>query len=218
DLSWTKKIRHPGEFVKKGDELRVIVLSIDSDHRRISLGHKQITDNPWDVFAERFHVGTETEGKIVRIIDKGVIVEMPEGVDGFVPSSQLSFAPVRSIADFFHVGDALPLNVVEFDKEAKKIVLSAVDALKKKDAEAIAAYNAQHPVPNADKYVAEGNAPQIAPEELKAIDAVVADLNVETSPALVAEAVVEAAPEAPAAEAAPEAPATEAAPEAPAAE
>jgi len=71
DLSWTKKIRHPGEFVKKGDELDVIVLSIDSDHRRISLGHKQIGDNPWDVFENTFTVGKETEGTVVRIIDKG---------------------------------------------------------------------------------------------------------------------------------------------------
>ncbi|MBL7975590.1 MAG: 30S ribosomal protein S1, partial [Candidatus Kapabacteria bacterium] len=174
DLSWTKKIRHPGEFVKKGDSLDVIVLTIDPEHRRISLGHKQITENPWDVFAERFTVGTETEGKIVRIIDKGVIVEMPEGVDGFVPSSQLSFAPVRSIADFFHVGDNLPLKVVEFDKEAKKIVLSAVDALKDKDADVINTYNTAHPVPNADKYVAEGGQP-IAPEEVAAIAAVVGE-------------------------------------------
>lgn len=174
DLSWTKKIRHPGEFVKKGDELDVIVLAIDPAHRRISLGHKQITDNPWDVFAERFTVGTDTEGSIVRIIEKGVIVEMPEGVDGFVPSSQLSFAPVRNIADFFHVGDTLPLRVVEFDKENKKIVLSAVEALKTQGQEAINTYNAAHPVPNADRYVAEGaSAPTIAPDELKAINEVV---------------------------------------------
>ncbi len=158
DLSWTKKIRHPGEFVKKGDELDVIVLSIDSDHRRISLGHKQIGDNPWDVFENTFTVGKETEGTVVRIIDKGVIVELPEGVDGFVPVSQLSFAPVRTIADFFHVGDVLPLKVVEFDKEQKKIVLSAVEFLRGKGTDEIAAYNANHPVPNADKYNTDGTA------------------------------------------------------------
>jgi len=158
DLSWTKKIRHPGEFVKKGDELDVIVLSIDSDHRRISLGHKQIGDNPWDVFENTFTVGKETEGTVVRIIDKGVIVELPEGVDGFVPVSQLSFAPVRTIADFFHVGDVLPLKVVEFDKEQKKIVLSAVEFLRGKGTDEITAYNANHPVPNADKYNTDGTA------------------------------------------------------------
>jgi small subunit ribosomal protein S1 len=158
DLSWTKKIRHPGEFVKKGDMIDVVVLSVDNEHRRISLGHKQINENPWEIFSEQFQVGKETEGKIVRIIDKGVIVEMPEGVDGFVPVSQLSFAPVRNIADFFHVGDALPLKVVEFDKESKKIVLSAVECLRGKSAEVIAQYNANHPVPNADRYNPDGSA------------------------------------------------------------
>lgn len=152
DLSWTKKIRHPGEFTKKGDALEVIVLNIDASNRRIALGHKQITDNPWELFSDRYQVGAETEGKIERIIEKGVIVELPEGVDGFVPVSQLSFAPVRNIAEFFHVGDLLPLRVVEFDKEAKKIVLSAVEALREKSPEVIEAYNAVHPVPNSVKY------------------------------------------------------------------
>ncbi len=151
DLSWTKKIRHPGEFTKKGDELQVVVLSIDSTNRRIALGHKQITENPWDVFGERYNVGAETEGKIERIIEKGIIVELPLGVDGFVPVSQLSFAPVRNIAEFFHAGDVLPLKVVEFDKEAKKIVLSATEYFRNKDQSEIDAYNAVHPVPNADR-------------------------------------------------------------------
>jgi small subunit ribosomal protein S1 len=158
DLSWTKKIRHPGEFVKKGDELDVVVLAIDNEHRRISLGHKQIVENPWDVFEGEFGVGTETEGKILRIIDKGVIVEMPQGVDGFVPVSQLSFAPVRNIAEFFNPDDTLPLKVVEFDKEQKKIVLSVVEFLRGKSDEEVAKYNANHPVPNADKYNVDGSA------------------------------------------------------------
>jgi small subunit ribosomal protein S1 len=155
DLSWTKKIRHPGEFVKKGDELDVVVLSIDPEQRRIALGHKQIKDNPWDVFETTYKVGSETEARIERIIEKGVIVELPDGVDGFVPVSQLSFAPVRNISEFFQIGDKLPLKVVEFDKEAKKIVLSVVESLRNKDQADIAAYNVQHPVPNADKFALE---------------------------------------------------------------
>lgn len=151
DLSWTKKIRHPGEFVKKGDELQVVVLSVDSSNRRIALGHKQIMENPWESFGERYNVGAEAEGKVERIIEKGIIVELPMGVDGFVPVSQLSFAPVRNIAEFFHVGDTLPLKVVEFDKEAKKIVLSATEYFRGKDQAEIDAYNAVHPVPNADR-------------------------------------------------------------------
>ncbi|MGB6649651.1 MAG: 30S ribosomal protein S1, partial [Bacteroidota bacterium] len=84
DLSWTKKVRHPGEIVKKGDELEVVILNVDVSQRRISLGHKQMEDNPWDRFGEDYKVGTEVEGKVVRIIEKGVIVELPLGVDGFV--------------------------------------------------------------------------------------------------------------------------------------
>ncbi len=153
DLSWTKKIRHPGEFVKKGDELEVVVLAIESDQRRIALGHKQNTDNPWDFFEEKYQVGFETEAKIERIIDKGVIVELPDGVDGFVPVSQLSFAPVDDISLYFKLGDELPLKVVEFDKESKKIVLSVVERLRGQDEAVINVYNATHPVPNADKFI-----------------------------------------------------------------
>lgn len=151
DLSWTKKIRHPGEFVKKGERLEVVVIGIDPEQRRIALGHKQIQDNPWDYFESKYQIGFETEAKIERIIEKGVIVELPDGVDGFVPVSQLSFAPVKVISEYFKVGDFLPLKVVEFDKESKKIVLSVVEALRNKEQAVIDAYNAAHPVPNADK-------------------------------------------------------------------
>jgi small subunit ribosomal protein S1 len=154
DLSWTKKIRHPGEFVRKGDELDVCVLSIDPEQRRIALGHKQIVENPWDYFETKYKAGEETEAKIERIIEKGVIVELPDAVDGFVPISQLSFAPVKNIVDYFQIGDILPLKVVEFDKEAKKIVLSVVECLRNKDQATIDAYVAKHPVPNANKYKA----------------------------------------------------------------
>ncbi len=147
DLSWTKKLRHPGELVKKGQELQVMILGIDAAQRRISLGHKQVTINPWEELSDEYRVGQETEGKVVRIIDKGVIVELPHGVDGFVPTSQLAFAPVKSIANYFRVGDNLPLKVIEFDKDAKKIVLSVVEALKTKGQEAQEQYYLAHPVP-----------------------------------------------------------------------
>lgn len=166
DLSWTKKIRHPGEFVKKGDTIDVVVLGIDPEQRRIALGHKQIEDNPWDFFEEKYKIGAETEAKVERIIEKGVIVELPDGVDGFVPVSQLSFAPVRNISEFFKIGDALPLKVVEFDKESKKIVLSAVECLREKDMAVIDAYNTAHPVPNADKIAKEGNF-EISTDDIK---------------------------------------------------
>jgi small subunit ribosomal protein S1 len=147
DLSWTKKVRHPGEIVKKGDEIEVIILGVDVDQRRISLGHKQIEDNPWDRFGDNYKVGTEVEGKIVRIIEKGVIVELPLGVDGFVPISQLALGQIKNISDKFKVGDALPLKVVEFDKDSKKIVLSAAEFLKGKEGKVVQDYMAAHKLP-----------------------------------------------------------------------
>ncbi len=171
DLSWTKKVRHPGELVRRGQELEVVVLDVDPEHRRIALGHKQLQPDPWDFFAEKYKVGAETEGRIVRIVERGVVVELPDGVDGFVPASQLSFAPVSSVADYFQVGDLLPLKVVEFDREARKIVLSAVEYLRDKDRSVIDAYNAQHPVPGAEKYafIVSGSAPEAGVEGPKEV-------------------------------------------------
>jgi small subunit ribosomal protein S1 len=163
DLSWAKKILIPGEFVKRGDEIDVVVLNVDPEQRRISLGVKQLTENPWDKFEETYKIGTETEAKIERIIEKGVIIELPYQVDGFVPVSQLSFAPVRHIGEYFKIGDILPLKVVEFDKETKKIVLSVVECLRGKDQSIIDAYNADHPVPNADRYSAGSELPADVP-------------------------------------------------------
>jgi small subunit ribosomal protein S1 len=144
DLSWTKKIRHPGEIVKKGDHIDVIILGIDVEQRRISLGHKQVIDNPWNGFEALYAVGSETQGSISRIIEKGVIVELPAGVDGFVPSSQLATKQVRNIADSFKEHDNLPLKVIEFDKESKKIVLSVVEYFKGREGDEIDQYLAAH--------------------------------------------------------------------------
>ena len=144
DLSWTKKIRHPGEVVKKGDKIDVVILGIDVDQRRISLGHKQIQDNPWEAFETTYKVGTPVEGKIVRIIEKGVIVELPLGVDGFVPLSQLSQTPVKNISESFHVDNTLPLQVIEFDKDNKKIVLSVIEFLRGKEQKIVDDYVSAH--------------------------------------------------------------------------
>ena len=151
DLSWTKKVRHPGEVVKKGEDVEVMVLNIDKDNRRISLGYKQTMDNPWDKFEDVYGLQTTTTGKIVRMIEKGVIVELPDMVDGFVPISQLKKEGLRKPADGYKVGDTMELMVIEFNKENKKIILSEKHAhdksLKDKavelavaDAEAIAEF------------------------------------------------------------------------------
>jgi small subunit ribosomal protein S1 len=144
DLSWTKKIRHPGEVVKKGESIEVIVLGVDVEQRKISLGHKQIIDNPWDTFEQKYAVDSITEGKVVRIIEKGLITELPDQVDGFVPVTQLSTSKIKNIAVHFPVDDIIPLKVLEFDKENKKIVLSAITALKDKSEEEIQEYLKKH--------------------------------------------------------------------------
>ncbi len=144
DLSWTKKIRHPGEVVKKGERLDVIVLGVDVDQRKISLGHKQVEENPWNNFEKVYNVGTITMGKVVRIIEKGLIAELPEKVDGFVPTNQLATNKIKNIANHFPVDDDIPLKVIEFDKENKKIVLSAIAALKEKSEQEIREYLDKH--------------------------------------------------------------------------
>ncbi len=144
DLSWTKKIRHPGEVVKKGEKLDVIVLGVDVDQRKISLGHKQVQENPWNNFEKDYNVGTITEGKVVRIIEKGLIAELPEGVDGFVPTNQLATNKIKNIANHFPVDDVIPLKVIEFDKENKKIVLSTIAALKERSEQEVREYLDKH--------------------------------------------------------------------------
>ncbi len=144
DLSWTKKIRHPGEVVKKGERLDVIVLGVDVEQRKISLGHKQVQENPWNNFEKVYNIGTITEGKVVRIIEKGLIAELPERVDGFVPTNQLATNKIKNIANHFPVDDVIPLKVIEFDKENKKIVLSTIAALKEKSEQEIREYLDKH--------------------------------------------------------------------------
>ncbi|HYM20560.1 MAG TPA: 30S ribosomal protein S1 [Candidatus Kapabacteria bacterium] len=147
DLSWTKKVRHPGELLKKNDSIDVMILGIDTENRRIALGHKQVSENPWDSLGEAFSEGTDTTGKIIRFLEKGVVVELPGGIDGFVPASQLSFQPVRNVADSFKLDETLNLRVIEFDSENKKIVLSATEWLKAQDRAIVEDYNEKHPIP-----------------------------------------------------------------------
>ena len=144
DLSWTKKVRHPGEIVKKGEVIEVIVLDIDTEERKISLGHKQIHPNPWPEFEKEYKVGTKTTGKVVRQIEKGLIVELPKGVDGFVPQAQLSTSKIKNLSYCFPNGEELPMRVIEFDAENKKIVLSVLAAIKELPDEEIEEYIRKH--------------------------------------------------------------------------
>jgi small subunit ribosomal protein S1 len=144
DLSWTKKVRHPSEVVKKNQEIEVVVLDINKEERRIALGHKQVEANPWDTFQETYNVGIETAGKISRLIDKGVIVTLPLGVDAFVPLNHLGKPNIKRASDHFKVGDDLPLKVIEFDKDNKRIVLSVSEYMKGKEKVEVDGYMSAH--------------------------------------------------------------------------
>ncbi|KAB2878044.1 30S ribosomal protein S1 [bacterium] len=140
DLSWTRKVRNPNEIVKKGDDIEVVIMGIDKENRRISMSHKHIGENPWDGFIEAYSPGTETTGKVSRTIEKGLIVELPLGVEGFIPSSHL---PKSDKKDSFAEGVELNLVVIEFDKDNKKIVLSSTEFEKAKEAKLVEEYNAR---------------------------------------------------------------------------
>lgn len=120
DLSWQKKIKHPSEFCKVGDEMEVVVLEIDQENRRISLGHKQLEENPWDVFEGTFAEGTTHQGTIVEMKDKSGIVALPYGLEGVCPSKHLKKADGSNAK----VEDTLDFVVIEFNKDSKKIIVS----------------------------------------------------------------------------------------------
>ncbi len=125
DLSWTRKVRHPGEIVKKGDEIDVCILSFDRNERRIALGHKQTVDNPWDQFEKEFPVGSLLDGAIVRTVDKGAIVELQWGLESFLPVSHFGKDSESGQARTIKEGDQLQVEIIDFDKNSKKIVVSA---------------------------------------------------------------------------------------------
>ena len=120
DLSWTKKIKHPAEFTNIGEEIDVVVLEIDKENRRLSLGHKQLEENPWDVFETIFTVDSIHEGTIIEISDKGAVVALPYGVEGFVTPKHLA----KEDGSAARIDEKLNFKVIEFSKSAKKIVLS----------------------------------------------------------------------------------------------
>ena len=120
DLSWTKKIKHPSEFTQIGADIDVVVLEIDKENRRLSLGHKQLEENPWDVFETVFTVGSIHEGTIIEMLDKGAVVALPYGVEGFATPKHL----VKEDGSQAQLDEKLPFKVIEFNKDAKRIILS----------------------------------------------------------------------------------------------
>ena len=120
DLSWTKKIKHPNEFTQIGAEIEVAVLEIDKENRRLSLGHKQLEENPWEELAVKYGVDTIVEGKVAEVADKGAVVVLEDGVEGYCTTRHLQKEDKSPVA----VGDTLNFKVIEFNRDAKRILLS----------------------------------------------------------------------------------------------
>jgi small subunit ribosomal protein S1 len=145
DMSWTKKVNHPSEILRKGDSVEVKILDIDERKRRISLGVKQLSEDPWGRLAETYPVGAETDCEVARILDRGVVVNLTDEVEGFIPLNQLGH-DVKHPSHVYSVGDKVPAAVIEFDLEGRKIVLSVAEYFKNKGEDAWKEYEAEHPV------------------------------------------------------------------------
>jgi len=120
DLSWSKKIKHPSEFTKIGDEIEVVVLEVDAENRRLSLGHKQVEDNPWETYESIFKVDSVQEGVVGKVTDKGALVTLPYGVEGFAPYRHL----MKENGSTAKTDEKLEFKVIEFSKENRKIIVS----------------------------------------------------------------------------------------------
>ncbi|MDO5036399.1 MAG: 30S ribosomal protein S1 [Porphyromonas sp.] len=120
DLSWTKKIKHPSEFTKVGNPIEVVVLEIDKENRRLSLGHKQVEDDPWDNFASIYAVGAIHQGKVVEIMDRGAVVALPYEVEGFATPKHLT----KEDGSQAKLGEELDFKVIEFNRDARRIIVS----------------------------------------------------------------------------------------------
>ncbi len=135
DMSWTKRIQHPSEVVHKADEVEVVILSVDAENKRISLGLKQTQDDPWEELAAQFMPGLEVSGQITRLQEKGVAVDLGNDVEGFVPLSQLGVTGLQNPEDVFAEGDDLDMQVTEVDPENRRIVLDVLNIPKLQGAE-----------------------------------------------------------------------------------
>src|SRR5436190_561129 len=125
DMTWTKRVQHPSEVVKKGDEVDVLILNVDAENKRISLGLKQAQEDPWLRIGETYPVGTELRGRVMRLMDKGVVVDLGSDIEGFVPMSQLGIPDIQQPGDAVKEGQAAELKVLEVDPIHHRIVLAA---------------------------------------------------------------------------------------------
>ncbi|MFQ6007982.1 MAG: 30S ribosomal protein S1 [Candidatus Zixiibacteriota bacterium] len=177
DMSWTRRVQHPSEIMKKGETIDVKILRIDHENRRISLGYKQLQEDPWPELAKKFAVGSECLGTITKVLDRGVVVDLDGGVEGFVPAAQLGRKDLTDPTGTFTEGDQIPLQVIEFDRNQHKIVLSVTEFYKKRERAELEQFLAKHPV-TTTKAVAEA-----MPEDLKKEASVASTTGTESTPA-----------------------------------
>ena len=145
DMSWTRRVRHPKEMLKRGDSVNIQILDIDSGKRRISLGIKQLQENPWPNLAEQYPVGHTLTGTISRKLDHGIIVEMGKDLEGFVPMGHLAIPQLDKPQYYFKDGEEVDLKVIKMDVENRRIVLSIAERLKDSDETATEEFIAAHP-------------------------------------------------------------------------
>ena len=145
DMSWAKRVRHPSEVVKKSDLVDVVVLEISQDKKRISLGMKQLTENPWERLAVEFSPDTDVTGKITRILDRGAVVEIRHDVEGFVPVGQMGMEDIQHPEQYFAVDEEVPLRVIKVDPKNKRIVLSITAYLKTREEDEVREFMDRHP-------------------------------------------------------------------------
>lgn len=144
DMSWTKKVNHPSDLVKKGDRVDCVVLAVDREKRRISLSMKHLEEDPWDHVDTNHPAQSEVKGTVVRLLDRGVVVELEDGIEGFIPVGKLTTEYIKVPSDSFKVGDVLPSLVTEIDQNNRKLYLSVVDYFKSKDSAALQEFLAAH--------------------------------------------------------------------------
>ena len=123
DLSWTRRVEHPSEVIQKGDEVQVLVLDVDAEAKRISLGIKQLSDDPWPEIVERFSAGVEPAGSVARVQEKGVVVDLGDDIEGFVPTSHSGVEEEEKLPEYYRAGEAVELKVIESGAANRRIVL-----------------------------------------------------------------------------------------------
>jgi small subunit ribosomal protein S1 len=131
DMSWTKRVQHPSEVLRKSEDVEVVVLGVDPENKRISLGLKQTQEDPWDQLALQYAPGVESKGKVVRVLEDGIVVDLGNDVEGFVPRAQVEVPAEENVADYMDDDQELDLRVIEFDAANRRIVNAITNKLTK---------------------------------------------------------------------------------------